>query len=133
MTLAGVWQCGTAWKRRVSRPHRLVAWNSRWSRIDRYLPNPRNIAVGVTRFISQGDSNFNRKGMIMRFFAFIAGFLILIAGLAWAAIEAGAPPLYVQIGALILLGVGIITAASQSRVISRQPQDVTVVRDTDPL
>ena len=68
----------------------------------------------------------------MRFLAYIIGFLILIAGLAWAAIEAGAPPLYVQIGAVILLGIGIITGATRTRA-SRPPPDVTVVRDNDSL
>ena len=68
----------------------------------------------------------------MRFFAYILGFLILIAGLAWAAIEAGAPVLYVQIGSVILLGIGIITGASRTRPHRGQP-DVTVVRDNDTL
>lgn len=68
----------------------------------------------------------------MRFLAYLIGFLILIAGLAWAAIEAGAPTLYVQIGAVILLGIGIITGASRTRPY-RAPPDVTVVRDNDPL
>lgn len=66
----------------------------------------------------------------MRFLAYIIGFLILIAGLAWAAIEAGAPVLYVQIGAVILLGIGIITGASRTRTVRSTP-DVTVVRDND--
>lgn len=68
----------------------------------------------------------------MRFFAYLLGFLILIAGLAWAAVEAGAPILYVQIGSVILLGVGIITGASRTRPYRSQP-DVTVVRDNDAL
>jgi hypothetical protein len=68
----------------------------------------------------------------MRFFAYILGFLILIAGLAWAAIEAGAPTLYVQIGSVILLGIGIIAGASRTRPY-RTPPDVTVVRDNDTL
>jgi hypothetical protein len=68
----------------------------------------------------------------MRFFAYLLGFLILIAGLAWAAVEAGAPMLYVQIGSVILLGLGIITGASRTRPYRGQP-DVTVVRDNDPL
>lgn len=69
---------------------------------------------------------------IMRFLAYVIGFLILIAGLAWAAIEAGAPTLYVQIGAVILLGIGIITGASRTRTY-RPPPEVTVVRDNDTL
>jgi hypothetical protein len=68
----------------------------------------------------------------MRFFAYILGFLILIAGLAWGAIEMGAPVLWVQIGSVILLGIGIIAGASRTRAYRNQP-DVTVVRDNDPL
>lgn len=66
----------------------------------------------------------------MRLFAYILGFLILIGGLAWAAIELGAPQLWVIIGSMILLGIGIITGASRTRVASG---DVTVVRDNDNL
>ena len=68
----------------------------------------------------------------MRFFAYILGFLILIGGLAWGAIELGAPQLWVVIGSMILLGIGIITGASRSRV-HRSSGDVTVVRDDDDL
>ena len=69
----------------------------------------------------------------MRFLAYIIGFLILIGGLAWAAIEAGVPILYVQIGAVILLGLGIIGGAIRTRPYYRNPTDVTVVRDDDRL
>jgi len=69
------------------------------------------------------------KTIAMRFLAILIGFLILIAGLAWAAIEAGVPQLYVMIGSLILLGIGIISGASRSRL--RPHSDVTVVRDDD--
>jgi hypothetical protein len=68
----------------------------------------------------------------MRFLAYIVGFLILIAGLAWAAIEAGVPSLYVAIGAVILFGIGIIMGASRTRPY-RGAGDVTVVRDNDVL
>jgi hypothetical protein len=68
----------------------------------------------------------------MRFFAYIFGFLILIGGLAWGAIEMGAPQLWVIIGSMILLGIGIITGASRTRV-HRPSGDVTVVRDNDDL
>ncbi len=68
----------------------------------------------------------------MRFFAYILGFLILIGGLAWGAIEMGVPQLWVIIGSLILLGIGIITGASRTRI-HRQSGDVTVVRDNDDL
>jgi len=67
----------------------------------------------------------------MRFFAYILGFLILIGGLAWGAIEMGAPQLWVMIGSMILLGIGIISGASRTRI--HPPGDVTVVRDNDNL
>ncbi len=67
----------------------------------------------------------------MRFVIYMIGFLILIGGLAWAAIIAGAPSLYVVIGATILLGLGIITGVS--RTTYRRGADVTVVRDDDRL
>ena len=67
----------------------------------------------------------------MRFLAYLIGFLILTGGLAWAAIEAGVPQLYVMIGSVILLGIGIITGASRTRL--RPHSDVTVVRDDNIL
>ena len=68
----------------------------------------------------------------MRFFAYLLGFLIMIGGLAWAAVVAGAPILYVQIGAVILLGVGIMAGAVRTSRYRNGP-DVTVVRDNDTL
>ncbi len=59
------------------------------------------------------------------------GFLILIGGLAWAAITAGAPQLYVEIGAVILLGLGIVTGVTRSR--GGSGRDVTVVNNDDRL
>lgn len=67
----------------------------------------------------------------MRFLAYLIGFLILIGGLAWAAIEAGMPQLYVMIGSVILLGIGIISGASRTRL--RPHSDVTVVHDDDVI
>jgi hypothetical protein len=66
----------------------------------------------------------------MRFLVYIVGFLILIAGLAWGAVEIGVPILYVQIGSVILFGLGIILGAT--RTSGRRTQgDVTVVQDKD--
>ncbi len=66
----------------------------------------------------------------MRFVIYMIGFLILIGGLAWAAITAGAPQLYVIIGSMILLGLGIVTGVSRT---GRAGGDVTVVRDNERL
>ncbi len=68
----------------------------------------------------------------MRFFTFIFGILILIGGLAWGAIELGAPQLWVMIGSTIILGLGIVAGASRTRG-QRQSGDVTVVRADDKL
>lgn len=68
----------------------------------------------------------------MRFFAYLLGFLILIGGLAWGAVELGAPQLWVMIGSTILLGIGIIMGASRTRT-HRPTGDVTVVRENDQL
>ena len=67
----------------------------------------------------------------MRFIVYMLGFLILIGGLAWAAVEAGAPQLYVMIGGVILLGLGIITGVSRTTYRSRG--DVTVVQPRDDV
>lgn len=69
----------------------------------------------------------------MRLLAYIVGFLILLGGLAWAALEAGAPQLYVMIGSVILFGIGIMLAATRTTRLRSDTNGVTVVRDTDPL
>lgn len=68
----------------------------------------------------------------MRFFTFVFGVLILIGGLAWGAIELGVPQLWVTIGSMILLGLGIIAGAGRTRV-HRASGDVTVVRADDEI
>jgi hypothetical protein len=67
----------------------------------------------------------------MRFVVYMIGFFILIGGLAWAAITAGAPVLWVEIGAVILLGLGIITGVTRTRM--RGGRDVTVVNNDDRI
>lgn len=51
----------------------------------------------------------------MSFVLYIVGFIILIGGVSWGLSEAGVPSLYIIIGALILLGVGIITGVTHTR------------------
>jgi hypothetical protein len=68
----------------------------------------------------------------MRLFAYILGFLLFVGGMAWGAIELGAPRLWVIIGSMILLGLGIITGAKRARDY-RTAGDVTVVRDDTTL
>ncbi|CAN7205586.1 LysR family transcriptional regulator [Acidovorax sp. Leaf76] len=51
----------------------------------------------------------------MSFALYMLGFLIFLAGVIWAAVTAGVPQVYIGIGALILLGIGIFSAVSKTR------------------
>jgi hypothetical protein len=51
----------------------------------------------------------------MSFVLYMIGFLIFLAGLAWGASVAGVPTLYIGIGALIILGIGIFSAVARTR------------------
>jgi hypothetical protein len=69
----------------------------------------------------------------MRFPTLIFGILILIGGLAWGAIELGVPQMWVMIGSLIFLGLGIIAGVSRTRTGRRSAGDITVVRDDETI
>lgn len=51
----------------------------------------------------------------MSFALYMIGFIIFLGGVIWGAVVAGVPQLYIGIGALILLGVGIFSAVSKTR------------------
>ncbi|MDM0041977.1 hypothetical protein QTH89_00870 [Variovorax sp. J22G21] len=51
----------------------------------------------------------------MSFALYMVGFLIFMAGVIWGASVAGVPTLYIGIGALIILGLGIFSAVSRTR------------------
>ncbi|MDO5624967.1 MAG: hypothetical protein Q4G71_09785 [Pseudomonadota bacterium] len=51
----------------------------------------------------------------MSFALYLIGLIIAIGGVAWAAVTAGVPQLYIIIGAVILVGVGIMGAVSRTR------------------
>jgi hypothetical protein len=57
--------------------------------------------------------NFWRKQM--SFALYMIGFVIFLGGVIWAAVVAGVPHLYIGIGALIFLGIGIFSAVSRTR------------------
>lgn len=52
----------------------------------------------------------------MSFLIYLAGFIIFIGGLAWACVTAGVPGHYVAIGSVILLGIGIFSGVSKTRM-----------------
>jgi hypothetical protein len=54
------------------------------------------------------------------FQTYLLGFIILVIGLAVAAYLVGAPPLWIAVGAIVLIGIGIITATSSTK--PRDPQ-----------
>jgi len=51
----------------------------------------------------------------MSFALYMIGFVIFLGGLIWGASVAGVPTIYIGIGALILLGIGIFSAVSRTR------------------
>lgn len=51
----------------------------------------------------------------MSFMLYLVGFIVFIAGLAWLATVMGVSQTYIMIGAVILLGIGIFTAATRTR------------------
>ncbi len=48
----------------------------------------------------------------MSFVVSLIGFMILLGGLNWGAVEAGVPHLYIGIGSMFVLVVGILSAVS---------------------
>lgn len=51
----------------------------------------------------------------MSFMLYLVGFIVFIAGLAWLATVMGVSQTYIMIGAVILLGIGIVTAVTRTR------------------
>lgn len=49
------------------------------------------------------------------FALYLVGFVVFIGGLIWAAVALGLPGQWVAIGAVILLGLGVITAVTNTR------------------
>lgn len=61
---------------------------------------------------------------------YFIGFLILLGGLAYGAITLGVPPMWVGIGAVILLGIGIMSTVSNTKLKSPDTSDGAVTRTT---
>ena len=49
------------------------------------------------------------------FSTYLIGFIILIIGLAWAAFYLNAPPIWIGIGVVVLLGIGVLAATSHQK------------------
>lgn len=57
------------------------------------------------------------------FATYLIGFVILIAGLALAAYLLNAPPIWIGVGVLVLLGFGVLSATRRTKV--RDPAEGT--------
>lgn len=52
----------------------------------------------------------------MSFVLYLFGFAVLIGGIAWGLIMAGVPQVWVLVSAVIMLGLGIVTGVSKTRM-----------------
>ena len=55
----------------------------------------------------------------MAFLLYFVGLIVFVAGLGWAATSLGVNPAYVNVGAIALLGLGLITAIARVRAENR--------------
>ena len=51
----------------------------------------------------------------MSFALYMLGFAVFMGGVIWGAVVAGVPNVYIGIGALIVLGIGIFSAVGKTR------------------
>ena len=51
----------------------------------------------------------------MSFLLYFVGFIVFIAGMGWIATLIGIPQLYIVPSALVLLGLGVVTAIARAR------------------
>jgi hypothetical protein len=49
------------------------------------------------------------------FSIYLIGFIVLIVGLAIAATLLGAPPVWIGVGAIVLIGLGVLTGVSKTK------------------
>lgn len=49
------------------------------------------------------------------FSLYMIGFFVFVGGLAYGAFLLGAPPTYIAVGAVILIGIGLMSATNRTR------------------
>jgi hypothetical protein len=60
------------------------------------------------------------------FATYLIGFLILIIGLGLAAFLLNVPPLWIGVGAIVLIGIGVLSATSRTKM--RDPTNTPTPR-----
>jgi hypothetical protein len=55
------------------------------------------------------------------FGVYLVGFIILVVGLAWGAHLAGVPPVWIGVGVIVLIGIGILTGVTKTT--RKEPTD----------
>jgi heme/copper-type cytochrome/quinol oxidase subunit 4 len=75
------------------------------------LPGPKGCGA---RREEIGFCGFSREADMSSFQTYLVGFIILIIGLALAAHLLGAPPLWIAVGVIVMIGVGIIAATDHT-------------------
>lgn len=55
------------------------------------------------------------------FAIYLLGFLVLVAGLILAAVQLGVPQMWIGIGVIVLVGIGILNGVSRTR--SKDPPE----------
>ena len=68
------------------------------------------------------------------FTTYLVGFLILIGGLGIAAYLLNAPPMWIGVGVIVLIGVGVLSATSRTKMRDPTPNtgSATVVERRPP-
>ncbi len=59
--------------------------------------------------------NHYRESSMSSFSTYLIGFIVLIIGLAVGAYLVGAPPLWIGVGAIVLIGIGILSGTSRTK------------------
>ncbi len=54
---------------------------------------------------------------------YVVGIIVLIAGLAWGAVRLGIPTVWIGIGAVVVLGIGLVSAVGNTRQREQPPTE----------
>jgi len=60
---------------------------------------------------------------------YVIGYVVLISGLAYAAHLLGVPDIWIGVGAVVMLGIGIITGVSRARRPDTPPSSAPIERE----